>query len=79
MSARQRSQESWHVVVLTTIALPVMYFLSIGPAWWIMNHTSNSSVQVAVDYYFFPAYFVCWNCQPLRDLMEWYCGLSGLR
>lgn len=72
----RRSRSFWGGI---GISLPALYFLSLGPAWWLMNQTSNWTLKVLLDRYFYPAYFVAWNCRLLRDMLEWYCGLFGSR
>ena len=61
------------VVLIFFLLLPPVYFLSIGPAFWLLQHEYVSG-SLYVDYTA-PGRVVLSRCQPLNEAMNWYLRL----
>jgi hypothetical protein len=60
-------------IALPIILLPLIYFLSMGPAYMLYRHSMVSQSTVAAIYG--PLGLLADNCRPIRGTLEWYLGL----
>jgi hypothetical protein len=77
--SEQRQQLGIGLCVAFVIALPVLYFLSIGPVVWITSRIEDNLPEWAdtsIEYYYVPAEFV-YELSPelVQDAMTEYVGL----
>jgi hypothetical protein len=63
----------WPWIVALLMGLPVVYVLSIGPAWWIYEH-SKSQIIGRCYYSFYAPIGWCWPAQ-MQPVLDWYLGL----
>ena len=61
------------VLCVVVLLLPVVYVLSIGPAFWLMEHGyASSSVW---EYTYYPVFWLSSKSELGRRLLEWYINL----
>lgn len=79
MNEQSKSSGSWIKIPVIAVILLVLYFLSIGPAYWIMFNILPERHLKTVNDVFLNVYMpVGWICElsgPFNELLVWYIGL----
>jgi hypothetical protein len=72
-------RERWakRTLFVLTIAVPLLYFLSVGPAQWIISRKMLSQDAIAhVTMFYGPTdRFYRAAPQPIKDVIDWYLDL----
>jgi hypothetical protein len=59
-------------LVGTLLLVPVLYILSVGPAFWFFSTTTDADWAIRVAHYLQPAIWLCDLCPWFQDSLEWY-------
>jgi len=61
-------------LAVAALVLPIVYVLSIGPAWWLYRRGYLSDSAAIV---YAPLRLLGNNCKPIEDALRWYIDLWG--
>ncbi len=77
--SEERKQPGIGLYVAVVLAMPILYFLSVGPVVWMFSRIEDSVpefVETSLSFYFVPAQFVHENSPELvREALEGYVGM----
>ena len=56
MTELDRKKSRWPMVAASLVLVPVLYALSFGPVFWLMDHTRNHHpiIGLALDVFYWP-------------------------
>ncbi|HEV3301840.1 MAG TPA: hypothetical protein VG055_19455 [Planctomycetaceae bacterium] len=73
--SRQSRKKSWKSIAFAVAMILLLYVLSFGPVWWVVNRFDYGQLRPILAPVYLPLIWAAIECPPLGSFLDWYFGL----
>jgi hypothetical protein len=74
---RQSKKKTWWSIAFATTTILLLYVLSFGPVWWVVNRFDYGQLRPILAPIYFPLILAVIECPPLGSFLDWYLSFWG--
>jgi hypothetical protein len=70
--SRQSKKKPWRSIAFATTTILLLYVLSLGPVWWVVNRFDYGQLRPILAPIYFPLILAAIEFPPLASFLDWY-------